>query len=136
MKISITLSKNNDKTSPLLTVNYNDHVQQFIMDSLCHEIKLDVLPQPGPLRISRKEPMIGTSHLTYVYIDKIVLDEFWEINSGNDPSHTEYDEEYIDAAINKGATWELTKKRHNNVLFFNGSIRYDIIFPLRSMFWL
>ena len=136
MKISITLSKNNDKTNPLLAVSYNDHVQQFIMGSLCNKIEFDVLPQPGSLRISRKEPMIGTSHLTYVYIDKIVLDEFWEINSGNDPGHTEYDEEYIDAAINKGATWELTKKRHNNVLFFNGSIRYDIIFPLRSMFWL
>lgn len=136
MKISIILSKNNDKTNPLLTVGYNDHIQEFIIGSLCHEIEFDVYPRPGSLRISRKESMIGTSHLTYVSIDKIILDEFWEINSGNDPSYTEYDEDYVGHAINLGASWELTKKRHNNVLFFNGSIRYDITFPLRSMFWL
>ena len=123
-------------TNPQIIISYNDHHEEITMDLNVKIVSLDVPTQQGALRISRNEPIIAPSHVTHIRIDRLILDDFWEINCNNDPSFTEYDEDYIEHARNSGASWEITKDRHNNVLFFNGSIRYDIRFPLRSMFWL
>lgn len=89
------------------------------------------------LKISRKGTLgIGKTVLeNYVTIDKIVIDDFWELSSDNFQSITTYDSEYKKLSIENGATWEVQKEYHNNVLFFCGDISTEIKTPVRNMFW-
>jgi hypothetical protein len=74
-------------------------------------------------------------HDTYVIVDKIVIDNFWVIGEHNHWSETIFNADYIDHLSNKRVTWELDKKLYNNVLYFNGLLRYKITTPVRGMFF-
>ena len=89
------------------------------------------------LSISRHEPMKETNLTldSWVVIDKIIIDDFWQLNENNFPSYSYYDNNYFNTAKANGATWELEKYRYNNVLFFNGKIDCIISTPIRGMFW-
>lgn len=89
------------------------------------------------LKISRYEKLKpnSTTLENWIIIDKIIVDDFWEFSESNFQSFSYYNDEYYSTALKNGATWELEKHKHNNVLFFSGSIEHKIKFPARTMFW-
>jgi hypothetical protein len=91
------------------------------------------------LKVSRHEQELYQTdklvHDSHLVIDSIVIDDFWTIDSKNHWSKTVYDSAYIKHLKDKSVTWELSKHLHNNILFFNGSLDYNIKTPIRSMFF-
>jgi hypothetical protein len=87
--------------------------------------------------VSRQEILKSNSCTldAWLVIDKVIIDDFWELSEQNFPSYSYYNNEYYNAVKINGATWELEKYRFNNVLFFNGKIEFSITTPVRTMFW-
>lgn len=138
MQILLKLQTNNNSSIPKIKI---------ICDETSHEVMCanntlvelqvdDIFSGVKKLEICRDEPIVGTTHKTWVIVNEILIDNYWKITEHNHCSKTIYDNEYLTHAKKLGATWELTKDLYNNVLFFNGRLCYDILFPVRRMFWL
>lgn len=128
--VTIDILERNKKIISKKAIVDNNSVTELHIDDdfLCHEYII---------KFSRLEPLrSGATTLdTWVIIDKIIIDEFWEFNENNFQSYSYYDKNYYRDAQKNGATWELEKDRFNNVLFFSGSIEHKITIPARNMFW-
>lgn len=138
MKIEINLSKNNDVANPALIVTCEDQQIDLVMEDMQQVVCMEVAHKPigtYTLSISRHEPFTGTTHATWVKIESIRIDEFWEIAQHNHWSKTSYDPDYMSIVSKMENSWELTKDLYNDTLFFNGSISYEITAPVRKMFW-
>lgn len=138
MKILITLSKNNERSNPKLTVSCDDAsvehelrgTEESVMLTVPHKSRGSYL-----LRITRDEPLIGITHATWVKVESIQIDELWEIGKFNHWSKTEYSPDYVAHVQSQAHSWELTAGLYNDILFFNGSLSYEISAPARKMFW-
>jgi len=134
MNILIVLKKQSDNSDPVVLVQE----KTIVLSKLIFEVRLDV-EIPTVLKISRNEPELYTTTNTCldncVYVDKIIIDNFWEITESNHLSVTEYNKEYIEHVLKFQHTYELSKTLYNNALFFNGSLLYNLTKPIRSMFF-
>lgn len=138
MKIAIVLTKNNNLSNPTIQVKYNNESMPATLVDTQSCLHIDVDDHPTDdivLSICRQEPIIGTTHKTWITVNEIVIDDFWVIGNNNHWSETKYDSDYVNYAARLGATWELEKTLYNNLLFFNGELTYKITRPVRKMFF-
>ena len=138
MKILIILSKNNLQTNPKLTLSFDDVSIDYELTEMSDSIRL-VIPNKAVgvhnLRITRDEPFENTTHVTWVKVESIKIDDFWEIGDLNHWSKTEYAPEYVRKVQEQDHSWELTADLYNDTFWFNGSLLYEIPVPVRKMFW-
>lgn len=113
---------------------YNEKIKSDNGISFC--VDLD-FKEEYILEISRNNLIKNRHHSNWIIIDKVVLDKFWTIDENNNSSFSVLNADYMEIAKQNGADWELQKHNtyHNNVLFFNGKIIYNIITPIRKNFW-
>lgn len=146
MNFQIFLKKNNiipvDLAIEILQNDYMIYYDNFtlIENDIIKEfsIKNKIIDQ-YILKISRHEQGLyhtqRLTHESHVFVDKIILDNFWTIDEKNHWSTTSYDQKYVNHLKDKQVTWELSKKMYNNILYFNGSLIYNITIPIRGMFF-
>lgn len=135
MNIKIYLSKTNNKD---VTVAVD--MQQHLLTEKQTVISIDrAIREKYYLEISRCDTSLYKTpnlvHDTYVIVDKIILDDFWIIGDSNHWSETVFETAYLNHLNGKQVTWELDKKLYNNVLYFNGLLRYKFTTPIRGMFF-
>jgi hypothetical protein len=135
------LSKTSDQPANI-TIQFDQYSKAYTIERSTLAIEFDynlTLAKEYKLVISRDESDLYSTdklvHDSYIIIDKIIIDDFWEIAEGNHWSKTIYKKEYISHVLDKNHTWELTKDLFNNVLYFNGEIEYTISTPIRGMFF-
>lgn len=138
MKIDIDLSKNNSRSVPRIKIECDGTVIYKDMINMKDVVSL-LVPDKAighyELRISRDEPFDGTTHKTWIQVESIMIDNFWQIGKLNHWSKTEYAQEYVSRVQAQDHSWELTAGLYNDTLFYNGSLIYEITAPVRKMFW-
>lgn len=75
-------------------------------------------------------------HVNKVTIDKVIIDDFWTIEKDFYPPKSTLDIAYKNHVNKVGeGEWILDSLKYNTTLFFNGSLQWDIKYPVRRSFF-
>ena len=141
MNIEIYLRKQLPNSNPQVSVGFGDsklstsitHMTQTIKINHAHESDTELVVTRNELDLYDT----GRSHhANIVFVDKIIVDDFWEINDKFYPPVSKFEKDY-EAHLDKvGAEdWIKESLTHNTHLFFNGKLIWNIKYPVRRSFF-
>ena len=141
MNIKIQISKLSMDYNPIIEINFAELVQVETIDTLKKTISLKTPHKyDTKLIISRKQTDLYSTgfnyHVNKVIVERVVLDNFWELTKTFYTPKSICDQEYIDhfKRVEEG-DWLDDALPHNTTLFFNGSLQWDIKYPVRRSFY-
>lgn len=127
--------------NPRIFIKYSGETKVETIYKLEQTIYLNVLHIcDTKLVISRKQLDLYTTgynyHVNKITINKIILDDFWELKKDFYTPKSICDQEYLDHydKVDEG-DWLNDALPHNTTLFFNGSLEWDIKYPVRRSFY-
>ena len=141
MNIEIQVSKSNMDYDPKIFINYSGETKVETIYKLKQTICFNVSHNcDTKLVISRKQSDLYKTgynyHVNKIIIEKIILDDFWELTKEFYTPKSICDQEYIDhfKKVDEG-DWLQDALPYNTTLFFNGSLEWDIMYPVRRSFY-
>ena len=141
MNIEIHLRKENMDSDPEIILQFGDvtqtqkiinQEQKLHMQGLEHNCDTEL-----SVRRDSKE-LYQTSrnhHDNKIFIDKVIVDDFWEFDDSFYPPTTIFDKEYMDHLDKVGTDQWMKNTVNNTHLFFNGRLTWDIKYPVRRSFF-
>lgn len=142
LNIEIHLSKSSADSNPEVTVRFGDKFHAERIQSIKQKICLRNLKHNKDVKliVERNEQELYSTGLSHhdnkIYVDKVVVDDFWEFNNNfYTPTSLLNDDyiEYIDKT--EDGKWIKNTLVNNTHLFFNGSLVWDIKYPVRRSFF-
>ena len=141
MNIEIYLRKENINSNPEVILQFGDVIQTQKIINQEQKLYMQGLEHNCDTKLSvgrDSKELYHTSrnhHDNKIFVDKIVVDNFWEFNESFYPPTTIFNQEYIDH-LDKVGTDEWIKNSVNNThLFFNGILAWNIKYPVRRSFF-
>ena len=141
MNLEVHVIKSNTETNPALTIKFGDTTQTHDIYTGKQKIKLKVKHDcDTKLVIERNEESLyltdQSHHANNLIVDKIVLDDFWEFGQDFYPPKSKLNQQYMEHLSKfNDCEWIKNTLGHNTHLFFNGSLTWDIKFPVRRSFF-
>tara|TARA_Y100000592_G_scaffold27313_1_gene43389 strand:- start:13935 stop:14378 length:444 start_codon:yes stop_codon:yes gene_type:complete len=75
-------------------------------------------------------------HLNKIFVDKVIVDDFWQFDESFYPPVTIFDKEYTQHLERVGEDdWIKNTLNNNTHLFFNGRLTWNIKYPVRRSFF-
>ena len=142
MNIDIKVRKTNIETNPRLSISFGDtSIEQTVifLNQTIHLVDINH-SQDTKLIIRRDDPDLYFTRYNYhtnkIFIDKIIIDDFWELTHDFNTPISICDQAYIDhfKRVDEG-DWLDDVLPYNTTLFFNGSLQWDIKYPVRRSFY-
>ena len=142
MNIKIFLRKENEHNAVPLVVEFGNRVVNEIITEKKQVISLESLEHTfdTQLSIARNEhALYETSrnhHNNKIFVDTVIIDDFWELDEEFYPPVTEFDKEYTQHIEKVGKDhWIENSVVNNTHLYFNGRLTWDIKYPVRRSFF-
>ena len=142
MKIAIHLRKDNNESNPELTAKFGDHKHDTKVKNISEVITLSDIDHrsDNKLVIERNDCELYNTkqdhHSNKIYIDKIVVDEFWQFDKDFYPPVTVFNPEYRRHIAEVGsADWIKNSIEYNTDLYFNGRLEWKVKYPVRRCFF-
>jgi hypothetical protein len=141
LNIKIQVSKLSLDYDPIIEINFAGLSQVETIDTMQKTICLNTSHEyDTKLIISRKQTDLYSTgfnyHVNKVTIERVLLDNFWELTKTFYTPISICDQEYIDhfKRVDEG-NWLDDVLPYNTTLFFNGSLQWDIKYPVRRSFY-
>ena len=141
MNIKIYMSKINNDSNPLLSIQIGTTNIEVIVDQLNMHCSFDIEHSANTkLFINRNDPSLYRTgynyHVNKVSIDRVIIDNFWEVTAAFNTPKSCPDSEYMEHSVKVGGgEWITDAMIYNTALFFNGYLEYDIKYPVRRTFF-
>tara|TARA_R110000803_G_scaffold109763_2_gene178147 strand:+ start:1049 stop:1492 length:444 start_codon:yes stop_codon:yes gene_type:complete len=142
MNIKIFLRKENEHSDVPLAVKFGSIVVDKMITKQHQVISLESLEHTcdTQLSLARNEQALYETnrnhHSNKIFVDKVIIDDFWELDEEFYPPVTEFDEDYTQHIEKVGKDEWITNSLVNNThLFFNGRLTWDIKYPVRRSFF-
>jgi hypothetical protein len=142
MNLEVHVSKSNRESNPELTVRFGDASHTQLIDSdkqkiVLHDIEHTMDTQ---LVVERNEQTLYSTeqshHSNNVIVEKIVLDDFWEFGKDFYPPTSDLNNDYVKHLSKLDNTkWIKNTLIYNTHLFFNGTLTWQIKYPVRRSFF-
>ena len=142
MNIDIKVRKTNIETNPRLTISFGDtSIEQTVifLNQTIHLVDINH-SQDTKLIIRRDDPDLYFTrynhHTNKIFIDKIIIDDFWELTHDFNTPISIPDIAYNNHVAQVGdGEWIPEALKQNTTLFFNGSLEWSIMHPVRRTFF-
>lgn len=142
MNIEIFLRKENDQSDVPLIARFGDTEVTDIVRQREQIIKIDDIEHTHDTQLSltrNEQNLYSTNrnhHSNKIFVDKVIIDDFWEINENFYPPTTVFDDQFKKHLSRVGTDdWINNSVTNNTHLFFNGSLIWDIKYPVRRSFF-
>lgn len=142
MNIEIFLRKENDRSDIPLTVKFGNTVVNGIITKQEQVLSLKQIEHTCDTQLSiirNEQDLYETNrnhHSNKIFVDKVVIDDFWEIDEEFYPPVSVFDKEYTKHLEKVGKDdWIQNTLVRNTHLFFNGRLQWDIKYPVRRSFF-
>ena len=142
MNIEIHVRKDHLHSDPEITVQFGEVRLSEKISSVEQKISLKNIKHDcdATLSIERNEPGLYTTNQNYhdnkIFVDKVIVDDFWEFDNMFYPPTTTFTKEYEEHLDKVGFDdWIKQSMTYNTHLFFNGSLVWNVKYPGRRSFF-
>ena len=142
MNIKIFLRKEKSDNVVPLCVKFGNTVFNEVITEQQQVISLESLKhtfdtQLSLVRNERELYETGRNHHdNKIIVDRVVIDDFWELDGEFYPPVTEFDNDFKQHIEKVGKdAWIENSVVNNTHLYFNGSLTWDIKYPVRRSFF-
>ena len=125
-----------------MTAKFVDHKHDIKVKNISEVITLSDIDHrsDNKLVIERNDRELYNTkqdhHSNKIYIDKIVVDEFWQFDKDFYPPVTVFNPEYRRHIAEVGsADWIKNSIEYNTDLYFNGRLEWKVKYPVRRCFF-
>ena len=142
MNIELHLSKSSLDSSPEVTVRFGEVAETISIRSGKQQINLRDLThdRDQQLIVERDEQELYHTGLSHhenkIIVDKVIVDDFWEFNKNFYTPKSVLSKNYKQY-INRfnNAEWIKQNLSKNTHIFFNGTLTWDVKYPVRRTFF-
>ena len=142
MNIEIFLRKESTRTNIPLTAQFGNTVVHEMITKQEQVLSLRQIEHTCDTKLSvirDEQDLYETNrnhHSNKIFVDKVVIDDFWEIDEEFYPPVSVFDKEYTKHLEKVGKDdWIQNTLVRNTHLFFNGRLTWDIKYPVRRSFF-
>ena len=142
MNIKIFLRKENENDAVPLVIKFGNTVVNETITEQQQVISLESLEHTFDTQLSlvrNEQALYGTGrnhHNNKIFVDRVIIDDFWEFDEEFYPPVTEFDKEYTQHIEKVGKDdWIENSFVNNTHLYFNGRLTWDIKYPVRRSFF-
>ena len=142
MNIEIFLRKESARTNIPLTVQFGNTVVHEMITKQEQVLSLKQIEHTCDTKLSvirDEQDLYETSrnhHSNKIFVDRVILDDFWQLDEGFYPPVTEFDKEYTQHLEKVGKDdWIENSVVNNTHLYFNGRLTWNIKYPVRRSFF-
>lgn len=142
MNIEVHLRKEHSETNPSIIVEFGKVRINETISSQQQTVCLKDLEHSCDTRLNVircDETLYKTEsnhHGNKIFVDKVIVDDFWQFDESFYPPVTVFDEAYTEHIKKVGeADWIKDTQINNTHLFFNGRLSWNIKYPVRRSFF-
>tara|TARA_B110000444_G_scaffold162453_1_gene151793 strand:- start:487 stop:930 length:444 start_codon:yes stop_codon:yes gene_type:complete len=142
MNLEVHVTKTNMESNPEVTVKFGDRSKTELIESSTQKILLNDIEHTTETKLIVERNELGlystgqSHHINNIVVEKVILDDFWEFSKDFYPPTSELNKDYIEHLSHfDNCGWIKNTLGHNTHLFFNGTLTWQVKYPVRRSFF-